>query len=120
MITEDMMTEPTSYGERLTERKESARRTLRDASSEELQALVAQLFPDGTHPFAEPFSKFIQEHDHEKAVRGETSDGISFVYYPRANQGIWYITKDDSVSVGLLGPAILKALSEIAAETGHF
>src|SRR6516165_5267406 len=87
MITEDMMTEPTSYAERLAERKESARRTLRDASSEELQALVAQLFPDGTHPFAEPFSKFIQEHDHEKAVRGETSDGISFVYYPRANQG---------------------------------
>ena len=39
---------------------------------------------------------------------------------PRANQGIWYITKDDSVSVGLLGPTILKALSEIAAETGRF
>jgi predicted extracellular nuclease len=115
-----MMTEPTGFAERLAERKASARRTLRDVSSEELQALVAQLFPDGTHPFAEPFSKFIQEHDHEKAVRGETSDGISFVYYPRANQGIWYITIDDSVSVGLLGPAILKALSEIAAETGRF
>jgi hypothetical protein len=39
---------------------------------------------------------------------------------PRANQGIWYITKDDSVSVGLFGPTILKALSEIAAETGRF
>jgi len=51
MITADMMTEPTGFAERLAERKESARRTLRDASSEELQALVAQLFPDGTHPF---------------------------------------------------------------------
>jgi hypothetical protein len=53
-------------------------------------------------------------------LRGETCDGISFVYHPRANQGIWYTTKDDSVSVGLFGPTILKALSEMAAETGRF
>jgi hypothetical protein len=115
-----MMTEPTGFAERLAQRKESARRTLRDASTEELRDLIKQLFPDATHPFAEPFSKFIEEHASEKAVRGETSDHVSFVYYPRANQGMWYISNDEGVSVGLLGKSSLKALSEIAAETGRF
>ena len=116
----DMMTEPTGFAERLAQRKESARRTLRDASTEELRDLVTQLFPDATHPFAEPFSKFIEEHASEKAVRGETSDHISFIYYPRANKGIWYISNDAGVSVGLLGTTSLKELSQITVETGRF
>src|SRR5271165_5901018 len=122
MIAEDMMTEPTGFAERLAERKESARRTLRNASSEELQALVMQLFPDGTHPFAEAFSKFLQEHGSEQAVRGETHDRISFVYYPRSNRGVWYYLDAEGVSagIGLLGTTSLKALSEIIAETGRF
>jgi hypothetical protein len=115
-----MMTEPTGFAERLAQRKESARRTLRDASIEELRALVEQLFPDGTHPFAEPFSKFIQEHASEKAVRAETADGISLVYYPRVNRGMWYKLEATGASVGLLGTTSLKALSEITAETGRF
>jgi hypothetical protein len=115
-----MMTEPTGFAERLAQRKESARRTLRDASTEELRDLVTQLFPDATHPFAEPFSKFIEEHASEKAVRGETSDRISFIYYPRANKGIWYISNDAGVSVGLLGTTSLKELSQITVETGRF
>ncbi|HYY29281.1 MAG TPA: hypothetical protein VE860_15115 [Chthoniobacterales bacterium] len=115
-----MMSEPIGFSERLAEWKDSARQTLRDASNEELKALVAQLFPDGAHPFAELFSKFIQEHGSEKAVRGETHDHISFVYYPRSNRGVWYKLDATGVSVGLLGTTILKALSEIVAETGHF
>ena len=114
------MTEPSGFGDRLAQRKESAQRTLRDASSEELQALVLQLFPDGTHPFAEPITKFIQEHHAEKAVRGETSDGVGFVYYPRTNRGIWFKFENEFVSVGLLGTTSLKALAEITAATGRF
>jgi hypothetical protein len=119
MITEEMMTEPTGFAERLAERKESARRTLRNVSSEELQALFGQLFPDVTHPFAEMFSKFFQEHGSEQAVRGETHDHISFVYYPRSNRGMWYYFEETGVSIGLLGTTSLKALSEIIAETGR-
>jgi hypothetical protein len=115
-----MMTEPTGFAERLAQRKESARRTLREVSTEELRALGEQLFPDSTHPFAEPFSKFIDEHASEKAVRGETSDRVSFVYYPRANRGIWYMLDDKGVSVGLLGTSAANALAELTAETGHF
>ena len=112
--------DPLSFADRLSQRKESARRTLREASAEELRALDAELFPDKTHPFAESFSRFIEEHRSERAVRGETSDGIAFVYYPGPNRGVWYQYKGkgDLVGVGLLGATSLKALSEITAQTG--
>ena len=114
-----MMTEPSGFADRLAQRTESARQTLRAASSEELQGLVTELFPDGTHPFAEAFSKFIQENHSEHAVRGKTSDGVEFVYYPRPNRGMWFILGGTAPSVGLLGTTALKALSEITAQTGR-
>ena len=106
------MIDPAGFAENLALRKESARRTLRTASSEELRALVGELFADMVHPFYEPFSKFIEEHRSETAVRGETSDGIAFVYYPRSNRGMWSTHAGKRLSVGL------KALSEITAEAG--
>lgn len=72
--------EPSGFAEMLRQRKESARKTLRQTSCEELRALVRELFPDGSHPWAEPMSQFIEEHQAETAVRGETSDRIAFVY----------------------------------------
>jgi hypothetical protein len=112
--------EPSGFAEKLTQRKESARQTLREASYEELRALVSELFPDGSHPWAESFSHFIEEHQAEPAVRGETSDGIAFVYYPRSNRGVWYERTGKALGVGMAGPAALKVLSEIVSETGHF
>jgi hypothetical protein len=112
-------TEPSILAEILTQRRESARKTLREASPEELRGLVHELFPDGTHPWATPFSQFIEEHSSERAVRGETSDGHAFVYYPRSNRGIWYEKIGSSFAVGLLGETSLKALSEIVSGTGH-
>src|SRR5260370_39962694 len=76
-------TEPSSFAEVLTQREASARKTLRQISCDELRALVLELFPDKAHPWAAPFSQFIEEHSSEPAVRGETSDGYAFVYYPR-------------------------------------
>ncbi|HYZ71760.1 MAG TPA: hypothetical protein VE641_01695, partial [Chthoniobacterales bacterium] len=81
-------TDPAGFAETLAQRKEPARRTIRETSTSELRALVLELYPDGTHPFVEPFSEFIEEHKLERAVRGETSDGIGFVYYPQSNKGI--------------------------------
>ena len=113
-------TEPASFSETLARREESARKTLREASVEDLRALVLELFPDREHPFFASFSQFIEEHSSEPAFRGETSDGHSFVYYPRVNRGFWYIWEDEGkAAVGLLGPAGLKALSEIVAERGY-
>jgi hypothetical protein len=77
------MFEPESFAfsAKLLERKDSARRTLREASVAELRALITELFAgDETHPFAEMFSRFVKEHEQEQAVRGETSDGFCFVY----------------------------------------
>jgi hypothetical protein len=119
MLPESFWLPEPSFAERLAERRESARRTLREASYDELRALVAELFPDQRHPFAETISRFIEEHHSERAVRGEVPGHTAFVYYPRANRGIWYQHHDDRVSVGLLGETSLKALSEICAEHGR-
>jgi hypothetical protein len=112
--------EPSGFAEMLKQRTVSARKTLRQTSCEELRALVRELFPDGSHPWAEPMSQFIEEHQAETAVRGETSDGIAFVYYPRSNRGIWYERSGKELGVSMLGPTDLNALAEIVSETGHF
>jgi hypothetical protein len=114
------MIDPAGFADNLALRKESARSTLRQASREELQALISDLFSETVHPFHEPFSQFVEEHRSETAVRGETSDGICFVYYPRSNRGMWYTYTGKRLSVGLLGTNSLKALSELSAEAGFF
>ncbi|MBV9999580.1 MAG: hypothetical protein JO015_10760 [Verrucomicrobia bacterium] len=113
--------EPTDSAELLARRKDSARHTLRTVFPDELHALVRELFPDEMSPFAGAFSDFIDEHRSETAVRGETSDGIAFVYYPRSNRGMWCLRAGDTVQgVGLLGENDLKAVSELCALAGHF
>jgi len=112
--------DPAGFAEKLALRKDSARQTLRGASKEELHALIGELFAESVHPFYESFSQFIEEHSSETAVRGETSDGIAFVYYPRSNRGMWYMYTGKRLSVGQLGTNSLKALSELSAEAGFF
>ena len=108
-----MNSEPSNFAELLAQRKASAQETLREISNEELRALIAKLFPDGTHPWAESFASFINEHQKERALQGETSDGISFVYYPETNLGIWYQYQNGLRGVGLLSERNLRMLSEI-------
>jgi hypothetical protein len=116
-----MDTEPLAFAETLARRKESARRTIRDISINELRTLVGELFPDDCiHPLMEPISRFIEEHRSERALRGETSDGISFVYYPKSAKGIWYQYTGKLPSVGRLGRTSLKLLAEIMADKSSF
>lgn len=109
-----------SFAEKLIQRKEAARKTLRPTSNEELHALAHELFPDGTHPWAATFSQFVEQHKAEPALRGETFEGIGFIYYPRSNRGVWYEKIDKTYAVGLLGKTELKLLSEIVSESGRF
>lgn len=111
-----MNSEPINFAELLTQRKASAEKTLHEISEVELRALIAKLFPDATHPWKESFTSFIDEHLSETALQGETSDGISFVYYPTSNRGIWYQYQNRLRGVGLLGETSLRVLSEIAQE----
>jgi len=114
-----MNPEPPTFAETLAQRKESARRTIHDVSVEELRALVHELFPDISHPFFEPISQFIEEHRSERALRGEASDRICFIYYPASAKGLWYQYVGKLPSVGLLGPTSVKTLAEIVAGMGH-
>ena len=109
--------QPFDFDKELVERRESVRHSLRQTSSQELHELVRTLFPDGTHPWAEEFSKFIEEHRAESPIRGETSDGFVFVYYPQSNRGVWYKYFDESLAVGLLWPSHLRLISEIMGES---
>ena len=113
----DLPTEPINFADILAKRRESARNSIREASVAEIHTLVTELYPDGNHPFVEIFSKFIEEHRAESPVRGETSDGFVFVYYPQSNCGIWYKYVGKLPAVGLLGPSDLRMISEIMAES---
>jgi len=114
-----MSFEPADAGEPPAQRKEFAQCTLRRASPKELRALVKELFPDATHPFAEAFSKFIDEHPSETAVRGDMPDGIALLFYPRSNRGMWCLRAGGTVhGVGVLGEQDLKAVSELCTLAG--
>ena len=116
-----MFSEPPSFSETLAQRKEAARNTLRRASSPELHALITEFFPDGTGPFAEAFTNFIDEHRSETAVRGETSDGVGFVYYPRSDRGMrCKYDRGTLLGVGVMSENSRKALSERCIVAGHF
>jgi len=110
--------QPVDLAQTLAEREESARHNTRQASIQELQELVHTLFPDGTHPWAAEFTKFIEQHRAESTVRGETADGFGFVYYPQSNTGIWYKYFGESPAVGLLGPSHFRMISEIMSGSG--
>jgi hypothetical protein len=118
MFTFSIPTGPAAFAEKLARRKESARNTIHEASVAEVRSLVAELYPDGIHPFVVPITRFIEEHKSERVYRGETSDGVSFVYYPKANNGIWYTYAGKLPSVGRLGRNSLKVLAEIMVEKG--
>jgi hypothetical protein len=109
-------TESVSFSDLLREREASVRRTLREISYEELRSLFQKLFGERADPWAEEFSQFTEEHKSEHTVRGETSDGYAFVYYPLSNRGIWYENTGKAFAVGLLTEPVLKALAEILSE----
>jgi hypothetical protein len=110
--------QPVDFAETLVERKECARHNLRQVSAQELHELVHTLFPDGTHPWAAEFTKFIEQHRAESPVRGETADGFGFVYYPQSISGIWYKYIGKLPAVGLLGPSHLRLITEILSGSG--
>lgn len=109
-----MNPEPASFTQLLEERRASAKESLREASDEELLAILREIFPDGTHPWAEAFAAFLQEHRSERALRGETADGYAFVYFPQSNRGLWYQHVGSLLGVGLIGDRGLKALAELS------
>jgi hypothetical protein len=82
--------QPSDFDEKLLERRESSRHTLRKTSSQESHELVRTLFSDGTHPWAAEFSKFIEKHRAESGseVKGLTGLCSLTIRNPIAESGI--------------------------------
>lgn len=111
-----MSSESIDFADILIQRRASAEQTIRYISEEELQEIREKLFPQVGHPWEPLFKEFVEEHRHERPLHGETSDGYSFIYYPRTNKGIWYQHAGSLVGVGPLGDRGLQTLSEIVDE----
>jgi hypothetical protein len=70
-----------SFEEIVSGRQESAAKSVRSATPEELRKLLDEIFSaDPSHPWHKSFRQFLEDHKDENAHRGETSDGYSFVF----------------------------------------
>jgi hypothetical protein len=108
-----METEP-SFEEILAARKQSAAESLRPATPEELRKSLDEIFSaDPLHPWLQSFTRFVEDHKDETAYRGETSDGYSFVFYPRTGRGMWYRFDTRLIGVGLISEKSIKVLTQL-------
>jgi hypothetical protein len=113
MIQFAMETEP-SFEEIVSARKESAAKSLRSATAEELRKLLDEIFSaDPSHPWHESFTRFVEDHKDETAYRGETSDGYSFVFYPRTGRGMWYRFDTRLSGVGIISEKTINFLTQL-------
>jgi hypothetical protein len=108
-----METEP-SFEEILAARKQSAAESLRPTAPEELRKSLDEIFSAGPlHPWLQSFTQFIEDHKDETAYRGETSDGISFVFYPQTGRGMWHRFDTRLIGVGLISGNGIKFLTQL-------
>ena len=108
-----------SFDEIRGARLKSVNESLRQATPEELQKLLGEVFADDPlHPWVESTTRFVQDHKDETAYRAETSDGIGLVFYPRTGRGMWYMfdTKLKKLSgVGIISDNNIKLLTQLVA-----
>jgi hypothetical protein len=108
-----METEP-SFEEIVSARQESAAKSLRFATPEELRTTLNEIFSgDPSHPWRESFTQFVEDHRDETAYRGETSDGSSFVFYPRTGRGMWYRFDRRLSGIGIISEKTMNFLTQL-------
>ena len=108
-----METEP-SFDEILAARRQSATESLHPAGPEEVRKLLGEIFVDDpSHPWLKSFTEFVQDHQEETAYRGETSDGYSFVFYPRSGRGMWYRFDTRLSGVGIISENNITLLTQL-------
>lgn len=110
--------EPFDFAETVRQRRESAAASIHEIPYEEVLALEEKLLTDHESPIGAQVRDFISENRNEMAYGGETSDGISFLYYPKQRRGMWYSWKEGVRGAGKLGARGMDALDEILAERG--
>lgn len=106
-----------TFSETLFTRKESARKTLRKISNEDVESLVQKIFSDDiTHPWFSRCEEFLKTHKSEQGYAGEIEEGASFVFYPESGRGMWFREDGKHHHIGVLQPAALTALSGLVKE----
>jgi hypothetical protein len=108
-----METEP-SFEEIVSARQESAAKSLRSATAEELRKLLDEIFSaDLSHPWHKSFTQFVEDHEDETAYRGETSDGYRFVFYPSTRRGMWCRFDTRLSGVGIISEKTINFLAQL-------
>ncbi len=107
--------EPFDFAETLRMRRESAATTIHEISADEAAALVSSLITDHESTLGADIAKFVADHTDERVVRGETFDGIAFIYYPKSRRGIWHSFQNDVRAAGVLSARAMDAIDGILA-----
>lgn len=104
------------YEEILALRKNSAAESIHKIPPAEIEEFVHTFFAnDVNHPWYQLCTDFVKEHADDTPYRGETEDGYGFIFYPKAEKGIWFCTRDRARGIGMLAPKAIQVLSEMVA-----
>ena len=109
-LTIIMEHENLDIGSIINERRHAVEESIKPISHDELAALQLTLFPDPTHPWAELFRRFVEEHRGNLFYHAVTHDQAQVIYCREQEKGIWFVP---GVGVGILQPKALEALREI-------
>lgn len=100
----------------VSDRQQLAKAAVLPSSSGEIESLVGELMmKHPAHPWLEVFRAFATERAAESVYRGKLQHEYHFVFYPAAQQGIWFVPADGSTSIGILGDAAKQELAKLLA-----
>ena len=98
------------------QRREMAEQTLTLSTIPQVRAEIERIFAgNNSHPWFQTCMDFLEKHSVEPVLCGKLPENGAFIYFPRANQGIWYRFAERLEAVGGIGPQGSQALAEIAA-----
>ena len=104
------MEDEPSFEEIVSARQESAAKSVRSATPEELRKLLDEIFSaDPSHPWHKSFTQFVKDHGDETPYRGETSD----VFYPSTRRGMWYRFDTRLSGVGIISEKTINFLTQL-------
>ena len=73
------------------ERRHAVAESIHEIDIVELKILEERLFPDVTHPWLEPFHRFVEENRGNIFYHASSTDGFEVVYCRAKEKGIWFI-----------------------------
>lgn len=81
--------------------------SLREISPQELRNLEAVLFPDVTHPWLEPYHRFVEENKGNTFYHAKADERTHVLYCRAKERGIWFVP---GIGIGILQPRALEGM----------